>query len=71
MQNTDHTQSGVLIWPQTVDSFNLVFVAVRIHNLLGRRIGDVKFESLVREPGGVPRDFDGGRPGEVAAASQT
>ena len=59
----------VFLWPQTVDSFNLVLVAVRIHDLLDRRIGDVQFESLRQEPGGVPRDFDGRRPGKDAAAS--
>jgi hypothetical protein len=26
--------------------------------------------TLRQEPGGVPRDFDGGRPGKVAAASR-
>ena len=70
MRNTDRTHSGVLIRPQTVDSFNLVLIAVRIRDLLGGRIGDVQFESLRQEPGEVPHDFDGGRPGEVAAACQ-
>jgi hypothetical protein len=36
LQNTDRTQSGVLIWPHTVDCFNLVFVAVRIHDPSGK-----------------------------------